>query len=49
MKRKIIKVFLLILMRITYRIKIIGKENIPATGKYILCGNLKRSYIKVRY
>lgn len=39
MKRKIIKVFLLILMRITYRIKIIGKENIPATGKYILCGN----------
>lgn len=39
MKRKIIKAFLHFLLVIVYRIKIIGKENIPATGKYLLCGN----------
>jgi len=26
-------------MALVYRIKIIGKENIPKVGKYILCGN----------
>lgn len=39
MKRKIVKAFLCFIARIVYRIKIVGKDNIPETGKYIICGN----------
>ena len=38
-RRKLIKSILYILFTIVYRTKIIGKENIPASGKYLLCGN----------
>ena len=39
MKRKIYKAFLHFLLVIVYRVKITGKENVPLTGKYIMCGN----------
>lgn len=38
-KRRIFKPFFNIVAKILYRVKIIGEENIPETGSYILCGN----------
>lgn len=37
--RKIIKAILHFLIIVVYRVKITGKENIPKTGSYIICGN----------
>ncbi|MFR8104277.1 MAG: (d)CMP kinase [Clostridia bacterium] len=37
--RKIIKGFLHFLYIVVYRIKVVGQENIPETGAYIVCGN----------
>ena len=39
MKRKIIKAIISGFMRIVFRIKIIGKENIPNEGACIICAN----------
>ncbi len=41
MKRKIVKAIIRFFMRIFFRIKIIGKENIPAEGACIICPNHK--------
>lgn len=37
--RKVVKAILHFLLIIVYRVKIIGKENIPKEGAYIICGN----------
>ena len=37
--RVILKAILNVILRIVYRVKIIGKENIPKEGAYIICGN----------
>ncbi len=44
MKRKIIKAVIRFYMRIVFRIKIIGKENIPKEGACIICANHKSYY-----
>lgn len=44
MKRKIIKAIISGFMRIVFRIKIIGKENIPNEGACIICANHKSYY-----
>lgn len=38
-KRKIFKTFFNVVARILFRVKIVGEENIPETGSFILCGN----------
>ena len=38
-KRKFFKPFFNIVARILYRVKIVGEENIPESGSFILCGN----------
>lgn len=38
-KRKVFKTFFNVVARILFRVKIIGEENIPETGSFILCGN----------
>lgn len=45
-QRSIVKAILKFLYIIVYRVKVEGKENIPAEGSFILCGN-HVSYIKV--
>ena len=37
--REIIKFVIFIYCKIVYRVKIVGKENIPSTGAIIFCGN----------
>lgn len=37
--RKILKPFFHFVALILYRVKIIGEENVPKTGSFILCGN----------
>lgn len=44
MKRKIIKALIRFYMRIVFRIKIVGKENVPSEGACILCPNHKSNY-----
>lgn len=41
MKRKVIKGVIAVFMKIFFRIKVIGKENIPAEGGCIICPNHK--------
>lgn len=44
MQRKIIKAVIRLFMRIAFRIKIVGKENIPKEGACIICPNHKSYY-----
>lgn len=44
MKRKIVKAVVRWFMKIFFRIKIIGKENIPGEGACIICSNHKSYY-----
>lgn len=37
--RKILKPFFYFIALILYRVKIVGKDNLPKTGSFILCGN----------
>lgn len=42
--RAIVRFFIFIYCKIVYRVKIIGKENIPKDGSLIFCGN-HRTYL----
>ncbi len=44
MKRKIVKGVIGFLMKVFFRVKIIGKENIPNEGACIICSNHKSYY-----
>ena len=37
--REIIKFFMFLYCKIVYRVKVVGKENIPSSGALIFCGN----------
>lgn len=44
MKRKIVKGVIGFLMKVFFRIKIVGRENIPSEGACIICSNHKSYY-----
>ncbi len=38
-QREILRTILWVIYKIVYRVKVIGKENVPKDGSFILCGN----------